>query len=53
MIGGGIGFLLIAGFSATTVGRRIARGIASLSASAHSLGEGKMPSGAEFAPIQM
>ena len=46
MIGGGFLFLLIAGGSATTVGRRIARGIASLSASAQVLGEGKMPAGA-------
>ena len=46
MIGGGFVFLLIAGVSATTVGRRIARGIASLSASAQVLGEGKMPAGA-------
>ena len=46
MIGGGLVFLLIAGVSATTVGRRIARGIASLSASAQVLGEGKMPAGA-------
>ena len=38
--------MLIAGVSATTVGRHIARGIASLSASAQVLGEGKMPAGA-------
>ena len=45
LIGGGLVFLLIAGVLATTVGRRIARGIASLSTSAHALGEGKVPSG--------
>ena len=46
MIAGGLVFLLIAGVALTTVGRRIARGIASLSASAQVLGEGKMPAGA-------
>ena len=51
MIGGGLVFVLIAGVSATTVGRRIARGIASLSASAQVLGEGKMPAGARGSGI--
>ncbi|HXH07943.1 MAG TPA: PAS domain S-box protein [Vicinamibacterales bacterium] len=44
IIGGGCIFLALAGLFATVSGRRIAGGIASLSASARALGEGHIPS---------
>lgn len=44
IIGGGCVFLLLAGVLASVFGRRIAGGIASLSASARALGQGEVPS---------
>jgi PAS domain S-box-containing protein len=43
IIGGGCVFLLLAGVLASVLGKRIAGGVASLSASARALGEGDVP----------